>query len=151
MKQREILSEILNLTCETLLPSPLLGVISVTKIYNYYKKFGYSTVVMGASFRNTGEVKALAGCDLLTISPGLLAELSQDHSTVTEMLSVEKGTAPSVCSTLLSFPIHLEYLFKLKSSKTNKYVKSVHRLHYPRRRFLNFGNIRGKQHRCKLM
>lgn len=70
-----------------------LGVLSVTKIYNYYKKYGYSTVVMGASFRNTGQVKALTGCDLLTISPGLLAELSQDHSTVTEMLSVEKGTA----------------------------------------------------------
>uniref|UniRef100_A0A3P9NAW0 Transaldolase n=1 Tax=Poecilia reticulata TaxID=8081 RepID=A0A3P9NAW0_POERE len=63
------------------------GVISVTKIYNYYKKFGYSTVVMGASFRNTGEVKALAGCDLLTISPGLLAELSQDHSAITAMLT----------------------------------------------------------------
>ncbi|XP_043089557.1 transaldolase [Puntigrus tetrazona] len=58
------------------------GVQSVTKIYNYYKKFNYPTVVMGASFRNTGEVKALAGCDLLTISPGLLGELSQDHSTV---------------------------------------------------------------------
>lgn len=70
-----------------------LGVVSVTKIYNYYKKFGYSTVVMGASFRNTGEVKALAGCDLLTISPGLLAELSKDHSAVTEMLSADKGTA----------------------------------------------------------
>lgn len=83
-----------------------LGVLSVTKIYNYYKKFGYSTVVMGASFRNTGQVKALAGCDLLTISPGLLAELSQDHSTVTEMLNVEKGTAviqsPPLCKILLS-------------------------------------------------
>ncbi|XP_061617408.1 transaldolase [Phyllopteryx taeniolatus] len=65
------------------------GVQSVTKIYNYYKKFGYSTVVMGASFRNTGQVKALCGCDLLTISPGLLAELSQDHSTVTQTLNVE--------------------------------------------------------------
>lgn len=64
----------------------------MTQIFNYYKKFGYSTVVMGASFRNTGQVKALAGCDLLTISPSLLAELSQDHSTVTEMLKVEKGT-----------------------------------------------------------
>lgn len=72
--------------------SSFLGVVSVTKIYNYYKKFGYSTVVMGASFRNTGEVKALAGCDLLTISPSLLAELSQDHCSVTETLSVEKGT-----------------------------------------------------------
>lgn len=66
--------------------------LSVTKIYNYYKKFGYSTVVMGASFRNTGQVKALAGCDLLTISPGLLAELSQDHSAVTQMLKAETGT-----------------------------------------------------------
>ena len=65
--------------------------VSVTKIYNYYKKFGYSTVVMGASFRNTGQVKALAGCDLLTISPGLLAELSQDHSTVSVSLDVAKG------------------------------------------------------------
>lgn len=66
----------------------------MTKIYNYYKKFGYSTVVMGASFRNTGQVKALTGCDLLTISPGLLAELSQDHSSLTEMLTVEKGRKP---------------------------------------------------------
>lgn len=66
--------------------------LSVTKIYNYYKKFGYGTVVMGASFRNTGQVKALAGCDLLTISPGLLAELSQDHSAVTPALRVDKGT-----------------------------------------------------------
>lgn len=69
-----------------------IGVLSVTKIYNYYKKYGYSTVVMGASFRNTGQVKALAGCDLLTISPSLLAELSQDHCSVTEMLNAEKGT-----------------------------------------------------------
>jgi len=52
------------------------GVQSVTKIYNYYKKFDYKTVVMGASFRNIGEIKELAGCDLLTISPQLLGELS---------------------------------------------------------------------------
>jgi transaldolase len=51
------------------------GVQSVTKIYNYYKKFGYKTQVMGASFRNIGEIKELAGCDLLTISPQLLGEL----------------------------------------------------------------------------
>jgi transaldolase len=51
------------------------GVKSVTTIYNYYKKFGYKTVVMGASFRNTGEITELAGCDLLTIAPKLLAEL----------------------------------------------------------------------------
>jgi len=51
------------------------GVQSVTKIYNYFKKFGYKTQVMGASFRNIGEITELAGCDLLTISPQLLAEL----------------------------------------------------------------------------
>ncbi|GAB1542526.1 transaldolase [Scytonema sp. NUACC21] len=51
------------------------GVLSVTTIYNYYKKFGYKTEVMGASFRNIGEITELAGCDLLTISPALLAEL----------------------------------------------------------------------------
>jgi transaldolase len=51
------------------------GVISVTNVYNYYKKFGYKTQVMGASFRNIGEIRELAGCDLLTISPQLLAEL----------------------------------------------------------------------------
>ena len=51
------------------------GVQSVTEIYNYYKKFGYKTEVMGASFRNTGQITELTGCDLLTISPGLLEEL----------------------------------------------------------------------------
>ena len=58
------------------------GVLSVTTIYNYYKKFGYKTEVMGASFRNIGEITELAGCDLLTISPGLLTEL---QNTVTEL------------------------------------------------------------------
>ncbi|MGK7905826.1 MAG: transaldolase [Synechococcus sp.] len=58
------------------------GVLSVTKIYNYYKKFGYQTEVMGASFRNIGEICELAGCDLLTISPKLLDEL---RSTTAEL------------------------------------------------------------------
>jgi len=65
------------------------GVVSVTKIYNYYKKFGHQTVVMGASFRNVGEVTALAGCDLLTISPKLLAELDKSTDDVPQLLSVE--------------------------------------------------------------
>ena len=54
------------------------GVQSVTRIYNYYKQHGYGTVVMGASFRNAGEIEALAGCDRLTISPALLEELAAD-------------------------------------------------------------------------
>ncbi|XP_065838113.1 transaldolase-like [Oscarella lobularis] len=65
------------------------GVKSVTRIYNYYKKFGYKTVVMGASFRNTGQITGLAGCDLLTISPSLLEKLSSSTDPVTQALSAE--------------------------------------------------------------
>ena len=69
------------------------GVISVRSIYNYYKKFGYKTEVMGASFRNKGEILALAGCDLLTISPGLLAELQASEEPVTPRLTAEEAAA----------------------------------------------------------
>ncbi len=62
------------------------GVISVTEIYNYYKKFGYKTEVMGASFRNIGEILELAGCDLLTISPALLQELADNDGPVERKL-----------------------------------------------------------------
>lgn len=62
------------------------GVQSVIQIFNYYKKFGYSTEVMGASFRNTGEIKELVGCDLLTIGPKLLEEMQKDFSTVEHRL-----------------------------------------------------------------
>ena len=62
------------------------GVHSVTEIYHYYKKFGYKTVVMGASFRNTGEITELAGCDLLTIAPKLLEELQTTEGTLTRKL-----------------------------------------------------------------
>ncbi|MGD0482313.1 MAG: transaldolase [Terracidiphilus sp.] len=65
------------------------GVQSVTSIYNYLKKFGYKTVVMGASFRNIGEIKELAGCDLLTISPQLLAELESTQGDLPRKLSAE--------------------------------------------------------------
>ncbi len=63
------------------------GVLSVSNIYDYYKKFGYSTVVMGASFRNIAEITELAGCDLLTISPGLLSELENNYGDLPEKLS----------------------------------------------------------------
>ena len=63
------------------------GVVSVRRIYNYYKQNGYNTVVMGASFRNIGEIEALAGCDRLTISPNLLQELEQDQGKLERVLS----------------------------------------------------------------
>jgi transaldolase len=71
------------------IPSEDPGVLSVQSIYNYYKKFGYKTEVMGASFRNKGEITELAGCDLLTISPGLLAELQSDMDSIDRKLSPE--------------------------------------------------------------
>jgi len=68
-------------------PSEDPGVLSVTEIYQYYKQFGYDTVVMGASFRSTGEIEELAGCDRLTIGPNFLAELQADSSELTRKLS----------------------------------------------------------------
>lgn len=67
------------------------GVQSVTRIYNYYKANGFNTVVMGASFRNAGEIEMLAGCDRLTISPALLQELRDDHRPLDRRLSKDKA------------------------------------------------------------
>jgi transaldolase len=67
------------------------GVISVRAIYNYYKKHGYKTEVMGASFRNKGEILALAGCDLLTISPTLLGELKASEEPITPRLTAAEA------------------------------------------------------------
>ena len=85
------------------------GVVSVTEIYNYYKKFGYNTEVMGASFRNVGEITELAGSDLLTIAPSLLAELQATEGELPrrldpanaatleiEKLSIDKATFDSM-------------------------------------------------------
>ncbi|OED41528.1 transaldolase [Endozoicomonas sp. (ex Bugula neritina AB1)] len=73
-------------------PSEDPGVLSVTRIYNYYKQHGYNTVVMGASFRNTGEITELAGCDCLTISPALLDDLEKTQSVLTRKLSADNPT-----------------------------------------------------------
>jgi transaldolase len=72
------------------------GVQSVTKVYNYYKKFGYKTLVMGASFRNIGEIEELAGSDLLTISPQLLAELEKTEGDLPRKLDPEKAKGESI-------------------------------------------------------
>ncbi len=69
------------------------GVVSVTEIFNYYKKFGHKTEVMGASFRNKGEITELAGCDLLTISPALLAELAASNEPLTRKLDAQAAAA----------------------------------------------------------
>lgn len=68
------------------------GVQSVTRIYDYYKTHGYATVVMGASFRNTGQIEALAGCDRLTISPALLEQLAADEGDLPRCLQAGNGS-----------------------------------------------------------
>lgn len=75
------------------------GVKSVREIYAYYKEHGIKTVVMGASFRNIGQIKALAGCDRLTISPDLLAELAGDTSVVDRALSPVDGSTKTAAAT----------------------------------------------------
>ena len=72
------------------------GVQSVTEIYHYYKKFGYKTVVMGASFRNSTEIKELAGCDLLTIAPKLLEELQTSEGTLPRKLDPATAAQASI-------------------------------------------------------
>jgi transaldolase len=82
---------LVNQKLDKIAPEHDPGVLSVGEIFNYYKKFGHKTEIMGASFRNTGEILELAGCDLLTIAPALLAELGNSNEVVTRKLTVENA------------------------------------------------------------
>lgn len=79
------------------------GVQSVSRIYDYYKSHGYKTVVMGASFRNAGQIEALAGCDRLTISPELLSQLSQEEGTLERKLEPGRPSEPRISMDERSF------------------------------------------------
>jgi len=72
------------------------GVLSVTEIYNYYKKYDYNTIVMGASFRNIGEIIEIVGCDALTIAPSLLKELENTEGKLKKKLDAEKATVMDI-------------------------------------------------------
>lgn len=85
-----------NSETATFAPDTDPGVISVTEIYNYYNKFDYKTVVMGASFRNIDEILELAGCNLLTISPTLMEQLQQSSDTIEQKLSVDNAKAKNI-------------------------------------------------------
>jgi transaldolase len=85
-----------NKSVQEVPPNEEPGVLLVRKIYDYYKKFGYATEIMGASFRNTGEITELAGCDLLTISPELLKELEETEGKVERKLFPEKAKESKV-------------------------------------------------------
>jgi transaldolase len=82
-----------NTDLEIVTPADDPGVQSVSRIYDYYKHHGYDTVVMGASFRNTGQIEGLAGCDRLTISPGLMEELAADDGDLERQLSPETASS----------------------------------------------------------
>lgn len=104
------------------------GVHSVTKIYEYFKKFDYRTEVMGASFRNLGEIVELAGCDLLTISPDLLGELQKKEGTLTRKLSVETARAQK------NQKFHLDektfrWMMNEDSMATEKLADGIRRFH----------------------
>jgi transaldolase len=100
------------------------GVVSVTQIYNYYKKFGYKTEVMGASFRNKGEITELAGCDLLTISPSLLAELQA--STEPLVRKLDASTAAAMDITKLSLDEKtFRYLLNDDAMATEKTAEGI--------------------------
>ncbi|NET32527.1 MAG: transaldolase [Cyanothece sp. SIO1E1] len=87
---------------ESYLPTEDPGVQSVTRIYNYFRKFGYKTEVMGASFRNLDEITELAGCDLLTISPGLLTQLQETAAELPRKLDPERALGMDMQ------PLHLD-------------------------------------------
>ena len=78
------------------LPSEDPGVLFVKRIYDYYRKFDYPTEIMGASFRNTGEILELAGCDLLTISPDLLEQLTRSTDPIEAKLTSERAKSSDI-------------------------------------------------------
>jgi transaldolase len=100
------------------------GVQSVTAIFNYYKKFGHKTEVMGASFRNTSQIIELAGCDLLTISPDLLAKLAESQETVVCKLDAAAALKADIA------PIQLDekafrFLFNEDAMATEKTAEGI--------------------------
>lgn len=102
------------------------GVISVRKIFNYYKKYGYDTIVMGASFRNTGEIKALAGCDFLTIAPKLLEELYNSNEDVPKKLDSSSANATDEEKvSYIDNEAEFRYLFNEDAMATEKLSEGI--------------------------
>jgi transaldolase len=103
------------------------GVLSVAEIYNYYKKFGYKTEVMGASFRNVGEIIELAGCDLLTISPALLGELeAMDGENITAKLYTEQAIHSDE-EKIVADEKHFRWLLNENAMATEKLAEGIRR------------------------
>ena len=102
------------------------GVLSVRSIYNYYKHYGYGVQIMGASFRNMGEILALAGCDLLTISPGLLAELAAAQGELKPALSAAQAAELSI-ERIPADEKSFRFLFNEDAMATEKTAEGIRR------------------------
>ena len=100
------------------------GVRSVTNIYHYYKQFDYPTVVMGASFRNTGEILELAGCDLLTIAPALMEELEATAGDVPRKLSLDTAKSSPMERITLN-EAHFRWLLNEDAMATEKLAEGI--------------------------
>jgi len=100
------------------------GVQSVKRIYNYYRKFGYNTEVMGASFRNTGQILELAGCDLLTISPDLLQKLADTNAPVERKLSQDSGSSAAIGKIAIDEPT-FRFMFNEDAMATEKTAEGI--------------------------
>jgi transaldolase len=100
------------------------GVVSVKSIYNYYKSFDIPTEVMGASFRNIGQITHLAGCDLLTISPELLAELQANSAALTPALTVKSAQAVQL-NAIKADEISFRYQLNQDSMATEKLSEGI--------------------------
>ena len=100
------------------------GVQSVKEIYTYYKHFGYETEVMGASFRNVGQILELAGCDLLTISPELMKQLSESYDAVHRKLTLADGKKADVQPLTLDEK-KFRYLLNKDAMATEKTVEGI--------------------------
>ena len=100
------------------------GVLSVREIYTYYKHFGYETEVMGASFRNVGQIIELAGCDLLTISPELMKQLAESHEPVARKLAPEAAKSAAVMRLALDEK-RFRYLLNANAMATEKTAEGI--------------------------
>lgn len=100
------------------------GVKSVTQIYNYYKKHGYETVVMGASFRNSDEILELAGCDLLTIAPELMSELRDSDGEVPRRLDADKAKEMKIDSVAMHEPV-FRWMMNEDAMATEKLAEGI--------------------------
>lgn len=113
------------------------GVQSVREIYNYFKKYDYPTEIMGASFRNSGEILELAGCDLLTISPSLLGELEAASEQVEPKLSVEKAQQSNEQRIAITEK-HFRWLLNEDAMATEKLAEGIRRFAADLRKLENY-------------